>query len=78
MADSLLNNIVLIQAYGFRRESVAVLVAAPYLLEYFGRSEYVPCTEARAGSLFFEGWVFEPWSVHPFCSLLYFVFRLGY
>lgn len=52
MADSLLNNIVLIQAYGFRRESVAVLVAAPYLLEYSGRSEYVPCTEARADSLF--------------------------
>jgi len=43
---------VLIQSHASRRESVAVLVAAPYLLEYFGRSEYVPCTEARAGSLF--------------------------
>ncbi len=26
----------------------AVLVAVPYLLDYSGRSEYVPCTEARA------------------------------
>jgi len=32
----------------------------------------------RGPVLFFEGWVFEPWSVHPFCPFFSFVFRWDY
>jgi len=60
------------RGYVFRRGLVAVLVAASSCLGLiFGRSEYVPCTEARANSLLKVGCLHRGQSPFLVCSLAF-------